>query len=242
MMDTAILTGSLGKSANNLAEQAYMAIKQQIFNFQLMPGQLLSENILSRTVEVSRTPLRQALQRLQYEGYVTPIPKVGWQVASVDFAKLDELYDFRLLIETHCVEILCASDQHRTLVEHMLIAWDIDAQAIPLVGTEVGSLDESFHHGLVAAIGNAEITRTHTDITERIRLVRRLDFTQQHRIQDTYLEHTAILKSILSQNALQTRALLRAHIEHSKAKVREITLSMLQHARVTVTDGDVRHR
>jgi DNA-binding GntR family transcriptional regulator len=233
MMDAAILTGSIGKGAGNLADQAYASIKQQIFSFQLMPGQLLSENILSKTVEVSRTPLRQALQRLQYEGYVTPIPKVGWQVAPVDFAKIDELYDFRLLIETHCVQILCASREHIPFVEHMLIAWDINVQAMPLVGADVGSLDEAFHHALVHAVGNAEIVRTHTDITERIRLVRRLDFTQQHRIQDTYAEHTAILKSILSQNNLQTRSLLRAHIERSKAKVREITLSMLHHARVT---------
>ncbi len=242
MMDTAILTGSLGKSAGNLAEQAYVCIKQQIFNFQLMPGQLLSENHLSKTVAVSRTPLRQALQRLQYEGFVTPIPKVGWQVAPVDFAKLDELYDFRLLIETHCVQILCASDLHIPFVKEMLIKWDIGTTDLPRVGADVGTLDEGFHHKLVLAVGNAEILQTHTDITERIRLVRRLDFTQQHRIQDTYLEHTAILKSILAQDGPRTQSLLRAHIERSKAEVRDITLSMLHNACTTLTDGDARHR
>jgi len=232
-MESAILTGALGTSAGNLADHAYLSIKQQIFTFSLMPGDLLSENTLSRTVSVSRTPLRQALQRLQYEGIVVAIPKVGWQVVPVNFAKLDELYDFRLLIETHCVAQLCATTACHTTIEKMLDSWDVDEKLMPSAGLEVGALDEGFHQGLVAALGNAEMIRTHTDITERIRLVRRLDFTQQNRILDTFREHTAILKSILNQDSGQAQQLIRTHIAASKAKVREITLAMLQNARPT---------
>lgn len=232
-MESAMLTGSLGTGSGNLADHAYLSIKEKIFNFALMPGDLLSENTLSKTVSVSRTPLRQALQRLQYEGFVVAIPKVGWQVVPVNFAKLDELYDFRLLIETHCVAQLCATTACHPNIQKMLVNWDIDEKIMPSVGLEVGALDEGFHHGLVAALGNAEMVRTHTDITERIRLVRRLDFTQQNRIVDTYREHTAILQSILHQDSQQSQQLIRAHIATSKAKVREITLAMLQNARST---------
>ena len=245
-MESAILTGSLGAGAGNLADHAYATIKQQIFNFALLPGDLLSENTLSKTVAVSRTPLRQALQRLQYEGFVLAIPKVGWQVVPVNFAKLDELYDFRLLIETHCVAQLCAAPACHPTIQHMLASWDIDETMLPSVGLEVGALDEGFHQGLVAALGNAEIIRAHVDITERIRLVRRLDFTQQNRILDTFREHTAILKSILNQDSAQAQDLIRSHIQASKAKVREITLAMLQNARPTIEprmtiDADARH-
>ncbi len=230
-MEAAILTGSLGTGAGNLADHAYLTIKQQIFSFTLMPGDLLSENTLSKTVSVSRTPLRQALQRLQYEGFVIAIPKVGWQVVPVNFAKLDELYDFRLLIETHCVAQLCATTDCHAALQTMLDIWDVDETLMPSVGLEVGTLDEGFHQGLVAALGNAEMVRAHTDITERIRLVRRLDFTQQNRIMDTFREHSAILRSILMQDSQQAQHLIRTHIAASKAKVREITLAMLQNAR-----------
>ncbi len=247
-MESAMLTGSLGlgAGAGNLADHAYATIKQQIFNFALMPGDLLSENTLSKTVAVSRTPLRQALQRLQYEGFVLAIPKVGWQVVPVNFAKLDELYDFRLLIETHCVAQLCSSPACHPKIQAMLTSWDIDQSMLPSVGLGVGALDEGFHQGLVAALGNAEIIRTHADITERIRLVRRLDFTQQNRILETFREHTAILKSILNQDSAQSQELIRSHIQASKVKVREITLAMLHNARPTIepqaiTDGDARH-
>lgn len=231
-MTVAIVPESSVANAGNLADFAYTTIKQKIFDFSFMPGALLSENILSRTVSVSRTPLRQGLQRLQYEGYVIPIPKVGWQVVPVNFAKLDELYDFRLLIETHCVSQLCQSKACQPVIEQMLASWDIDASDMPAVGMAVGALDEGFHQQLVTASGNAEIVRTHGEITERIRLVRRLDFTQQNRILDTFHEHTAILKSILNQDSQLAQDLIRQHVQASKAKVREITLAMLQNARI----------
>ncbi len=230
-MESAFITGSIGTGAGNLAEHAYTSIKQQIFDFSLMPGDLLSENTLAKTVAVSRTPLRQALQRLQYEGFVIAIPKVGWQVMPVNFAKLDELYDFRLLIETHCVGELCKSTVCQPQLLQMLRYWDIDERDMPAVGLEVGALDEHFHQQLVAALGNTEMIRTHADITERIRLVRRLDFTQQKRILETFHEHTEILKAILHQDIQRAQDLLRTHIQASKAKVREITLAMIQNAR-----------
>lgn len=230
-MDSPFPSGTLGMSSGNLADHAYTSIKQKIFNFSLMPGELLSENALSKAVAVSRTPLRQALQRLQYEGFVCPIPKVGWQVVPVNFAKLDELYDFRLLIETDCVGTLCKTTASHSVIHSMLRQWDLEEPDIPLVGMDVSKLDESFHQQIVAALGNTEILKVHADITERIRLVRRLDFTQQLRIRDTFREHTLILKAILKQDVPQAQHLVRSHIEASKAKVREITLAMLQQAK-----------
>ena len=88
---------------SSLAEHAYAQIKQKIFNFEMMPGDLISEGNLAKLVAVSRTPLRQALQRLQHGGFIKAIPKIGWQVSPLDFNKLDELYDFRILIELNAL-------------------------------------------------------------------------------------------------------------------------------------------
>jgi hypothetical protein len=97
----------LNNQFSSLADDAYVAIKQKIFSFEMLPGDLISEGNLVRLMQVSRTPLRQALQRLQYEGFLTAIPKIGWQIAPLDFNKLDELYDFRILIESHAIKVLC---------------------------------------------------------------------------------------------------------------------------------------
>ncbi len=70
----------------------------------------------------------------------------------------------------------------------------------------------------------------HTDITERIRIVRRLDFTQAERIQYTYDEHAAILRAVLARKQQQATMLLRSHIEQSKLEVRKISIHRLHMA------------
>jgi DNA-binding GntR family transcriptional regulator len=94
----------------------------------------------------------------------------------------------------------------------------------------VAQLDESFHATLVGAAGNPELARMHADVTERIRIVRRLDFTQAERIRYTYEEHAAILKAILARKLQQATLLLRSHIEQSKLEVRKISIHRLHMA------------
>ena len=81
------------------------------------------------------------------------------------------------------------------------------------------------------ASGNELMLKTHTEITERIRIVRRLDFTKNERINATYDEHGQILKAIVAGNVNLAQKLLKTHIEQSKIEVRKITLEMLQEVR-----------
>src|SRR5688572_22907455 len=116
---------NIDKDAGSLAEQAYQEIKKRIFEFVFMPDERLSESELARQIQVSRTPLRQALQRLQHEGFVEAIPKVGWLIAPLDFDKFDELYDFRILIECHAVRELCATTEDRPALERLARVWRV---------------------------------------------------------------------------------------------------------------------
>lgn len=215
----------------SLADQAYQRLRQKIFDFELMPGDRISENDLARQVQLGRTPLRQALLRLSYDGFVESLPKVGWQVAAIDFDKIDELYDFRILIECDAVRRICASVDPHPAIAELARVWENPPFGRGTGGADVGELDEQFHQQLVAAGGNAEMLRTHSDITDRIRLVRRLDFTQRHRIDETYREHALVLRAISQRRAPQAVDILNAHIEQSKAQVRNITLGVMQQAR-----------
>jgi DNA-binding FadR family transcriptional regulator len=73
--------------------------------------------------------------------------------------------------------------------------------------------------------------RVHRDITDRIRVIRKLDFTQRPRIEATYEEHGKILQAILSRRSEQSRLLLKAHVESSQLEVRKITLHQLEMVR-----------
>ena len=213
-----------------LADQAYGRIKQMIFDFTLMPGDRCSESELAQRLEVSRTPLRQALQRLEREGFLQVLPKIGWQVAPLDFDIFDELYDFRVLIECHAAMHVAEAETRDTLAA-LADIWLVPAIERLADGAEVGRLDEQFHAQLVQASGNREMTRVHRQITERIRIIRRLDFTKSARVEATYDEHARILRAITRRRGDEAQRLLRAHIEQSKLEVRHITLDMLYRAR-----------
>jgi DNA-binding GntR family transcriptional regulator len=85
---------------------------------------------------------------------------------------------------------------------------------------------------LVEAAGNGEMARIHRDLTEKIRIIRRLDFTQESRVEATYNEHAAILRAILQHRTEEAQTRLSHHIAVSKAEVRKITLHMLHQARL----------
>jgi DNA-binding GntR family transcriptional regulator len=216
--------------AASLAEHAYESIKQLIFDFALMPGDRFSETELSQRVQVSRTPLRQALQRLEREGFLLVFPKLGWQVAPLDFDQFDELYDLRILIECHAAQLLCEAEP-RDALHGLAEQWLVPAEERSADADTVRDLDEQFHCRLVQAAGNREMARVHREITDRIRIVRRLDFTKPARIAATYDEHARILGAITRRRAEEALRLLRAHVEQSKLEVRHITLDMLYRAR-----------
>ena len=217
-------------AAPTLADEAYATIKGLIFDFSLMPGDRCSESELAARMAVSRTPLRQALQRLQREGFLQVMPKVGWQVAPLDFDTFDELYDLRVLIECHAAQWLSAAGERPRLAE-LAAVWMVPAAERMADGEAVGELDERFHGTLVHASGNRQMWRVHREISERIRIIRRLDFTKAARVEATYDEHARILRAVTRRRGDEAARLLRAHIEQSKLEVRHITLDMLQRAR-----------
>jgi DNA-binding GntR family transcriptional regulator len=221
---------AVSAASPTLAEQAYAQIKQLIFEFALMPGDRFSESELAERVQVSRTPLRQALQRLEREGFLQVFPKLGWQVAPLDFDTFDELYDLRVLIESHAAARLCEAELRPQLAE-MAALWMVPAAERLTDVAAVGAADEVFHALLVEGCGNREMLRVHREITERIRIIRRLDFTKPARIDTTYDEHARILRAITRRRAEEACRLLRAHIEQSKLEVRHITLDMLYRVR-----------
>jgi DNA-binding GntR family transcriptional regulator len=218
----------------SLAEQVYSSIKSEMNDFQLVPGDRLSEAEIGTRLGVSRTPVRQALFRLRNEGFLEVQAKSGWFVKPLDFAKLDDLYDLRITLEHACIAKLCARPRTgQSDLDTLKSAWLVPAGDRLEDPREVGALDEQFHATLVRAAGNAEITRVHWDVTERIRIMRRLDFTRTDRIAATYAEHAKILRAVMQYKADQAAMLLRAHIEQSKIEVRKITLNALFEARAT---------
>ena len=219
------------------SDEVYDQLKRDIAEFQLVPGDRFTENSVTERLNVSRTPVRQALTRLQQEGYVEVMFRSGWRVLPFDFAKFEQLYDLRMVLETTAAHRLCdeglrsPEPGNRKLLDDLMVQWLVPVAQRSTDTVQVSQWDEVFHCALVEAAGNPEMARVHREVTDRIRIIRRLDFTKQARIQATYDEHSKILVAILAKRGEQAAMLLRAHIETSQAEVRKITLHQVHLAR-----------
>lgn len=222
-------------TANPLAEQVYSRLKDDIFEFRLLPGDHFTETEMATRYEVSRTPMRDALYRLQREGFLQVGFRRGWKVRNLDFAYFDELYDLRIVLENAALERICQMEEHPPQLLELKAIWMVPEAERKQDGRLLAGLDEGFHTTLVAAAGNNEMTRIHAELTEKIRIVRRLDFTQGERIAATYQEHGKLLQLLLRRQYTEASMLLRSHIQQSKVEVRKITLHRLHEAQAQVT-------
>lgn len=212
---------------STLADQAYQSIKARLAELDLLPGDRLSEKELAEQLGISRTPIRQAMQQLHHEGLLDLHPKHGWSVPGLDFDRLDELYDFRVLIEQHAIAVCARSPMHRALLDKERKIWCVAKKDRLRDPQRVGHLDEQFHLALVEAAGNQEMVRAHVYITDRIRLIRRLDFIKPDRIAATYEEHGRILRLLFNGELSQAQSEVNTHILTSKTQARQITLEAI---------------
>ena len=220
-----------------LADRVYQQLKEDIGNFVLFPGDRFTEHELCERLDVSRTPLRQALARLQQDGHIEVLFRSGWRILPLDFKKFDQLYDLRILLEIASIKKIIArpktleKSEADRLLQSLVEIWLVPDAARSSDSRQVSVWDEEFHCLIVRAAGNEEITRVHWDITERIRMIRKLDFTKRPRIEATYSEHKTILQAIITGDTALACELMAAHIQASQREVRSITLHQLEAAR-----------
>jgi DNA-binding GntR family transcriptional regulator len=218
-------SGSLEKG--RLAENLYQRIKDDIFEFRMPPGQRYSEQLLASSFGVSRTPLRFALHVLANEGYLNRVEgHSSWQVKPLDLDYYEDLYDFRMSIEVLAIHRLCKREVTSELLK-LGTFWRAPKAQRVQDGKEVARADELFHRTLVALAGNREMLRTFDQLTERIRIIRRLDFINPQRIAAAFDEHAKILEKLLARKADSAEMLLKAHILASRTEIRHITLHRL---------------
>lgn len=218
------------------SQAAYQALRDDIFAFRLLPGDRFTENDVAERLGISRTPVREALQRLQGDGLVRGYYRNGWEVVPLDLGRFEALYELRTLLETHAVTRLCQpshATRRAALVAMLDAIWRVPQARRLADGNAVAQLDEAFHLAIVEAAGNAEAAAVHQQVTDRIRIIRRLDFAFGERVSLTYDEHGAILAALDDADAGRTVALLSTHIEDGRAEVSRLTMARLEEARTS---------
>lgn len=210
----------------------YRQLKDMILGFALYPGARVTENELAVRFGVSRTPVREALQRLSAEGYLTIRPKQGCFVREIDIETINQYYEVRIALEMRALELACVS-MSDSQIKKLAAVWD--AQHVPKQPPPVETMvarDEGFHMALAAGGGNGVLAGYLKDVNEHIHIVRRLDFTEATRVDHTYAEHHEILQRLLERDVDAAKTLLLRHIRKSADVAKAITLTQLAQQRI----------
>ena len=211
------------------SQKIYEKLRKKILEFEIYPGTRITESELAADFNVSRTPVRAALQRLAVEGHIVIQPKQGCFVRPVDIEKISHYYDVRVHLEAAAVELACErmGDEELDVLAEL---WNPARIKKNLNMDEVKSLEEAFHVEIALASGNSVLIDYLEDVNNHIRILRRLGFPDRKSVVETFVEHYELCQLIRARNARNARKAMIAHIRKSQNIARGVTLSQLQHA------------
>lgn len=231
------------RRGKSLYEQVYQALRSAILTGQLAPGDRLVETQLAEWLQVSRTPLREALRQLQQEGLATADVSGGLRVTTITAADAAELYDCRMALECLAVAGACHSataDQLKRIEACVARADSLEAQTRPAAGAKTSppqplpppktaedppspqqllDVDYQFHHLIAESSGNRRLISLLDGLFDAMALLRIQTLKQNPDVLDIRLEHRQIYQAIAARDAETAVAALKAHLSASKARV-----------------------
>lgn len=200
------------------AEHIYDRLKSMAITFAIRPDARVNEVELSKALNVSRTPLREALNRLMVEGFLTRAPNKGFIGRSLDAQQIYDLYELRRVLETSIVRIACerASEEDLGSLEEFVRESIRRREKTDTVG--LLALDEQFHERVAELTRNPEMVRALKAINARIHFVRWLDMKRHYTQQD----HLRIVRALRARDVTKAVNLVEEHISRRLDQIVEV--------------------
>lgn len=204
----------------SLVDQAYQAIRVRILDNVFPPGYQALEQEIAQALGISRTPVREALIRLQNEGLVAVVPRHGMRVLPVSPTDMAEIYTVLSALECAAAETTArrrpSDDELKPLtqatreMERALKADDLDAWA---------SADEAFHRKLVQLSGNRMLVQTVENFSDRAHRARMVTLRLRPRPVNSTREHTQLVERLREGDAKGAVEVNRAHRERANREL-----------------------
>ena len=198
-----------------LKDLAYELIKERVLQGTFPPNSFLSERKLALELDMSKTPVRSAIERLEYEGYLTISPNHGVVVRELSIGEIGNHFDIRTALETHTVRKLAGrlQDEQVTALEENLHA---QAEALEANdGLHSAKLDVDYHLLLCRLAGNEETYRVMKHELEMLyRIV--VQLSTRNRRKASYEEHNTLTRAIIDGEADGAVSMIQSHLNFGR--------------------------
>lgn len=205
------------------SDQAYDHLRQAILTGVLARGERIREAAVAREIGVSRTPIREALRRLQTEGLVEFSANRGAQVSTWSRKDLAELYELRALVEGYGARLATASITDEEVEALTSVAERMEA----LVATqrvdvsEVTRLNSEFHHRVLAAAQNDQVINLAASLQNVPLMHQTFDHYDSAEMQRSLMQHREILQALTQRDGSWAESTMRSHILAGRATLLE---------------------
>lgn len=198
-----------------LREVVFETLRDAIIQGRLKPGERIMEIQLAEEMGVSRTPVREAIRKLELEGFIVTVPRKGAYVAGISVKDIVDVFEVRAALESLAAGLAAEriADQELEELERALV------QIAEARGGDLNAVvqtDTNFHEIIYRASRNQRLIQIITHLREQIQRFRTTSLSQPGRMKIALEEHRKIVEAISERNIELARALAREHIENAE--------------------------
>lgn len=212
---------SIKEERGSLGTKAFLILRDNILNEHYVRGQKLNEVALAKELEISRTPIREALKQLELEGLVESIPNRGVYVLGFSSRDIDDMFEIRMTIEELGIQLaidrmtLEQFNEVKDIYEMMEFFTERGDVA------KVNQLNLQFHDAIYKATQSKYFSKLIKDITYYITVTSRHSLSKESRLETALQEHREIYMAIASRDHRKAREAIRNHLIKTRFLVKE---------------------
>lgn len=200
---------------------AYRRLLGEIRDGRLQPGARLTETDLADRLSISRTPVREAIRRLEADGLVTHEPRVGAMVRSLDYAEVMELYEMRSVLEGTAARMAARSAGAVELAE--LAAINAEMAEVSEDPGRLAALNQRFHLTLIDAARNRYLVRSVQSVHKTMLILGPTTLEGAERARAAVAEHGEILSALEARDGAMAEEAMRRHMDSAhRVRLRQI--------------------
>lgn len=194
----------------------YENLKKRIINQSLKPGEPLNESILSKELKISKTPIREAFQQLEKEGFIENIPGKGSFVSKISIKDIREMFEIREILECEVVKRAAMKGDPDKIegIRKKFESFESNKDKSPKSQFKAG---DPIHTYLFESFGNNRLYEIYKRLQEHVERMRIHFFNQAHedRWEQSYKEHVEILDALAAHDPLRAENAVRTHLRNA---------------------------
>jgi DNA-binding GntR family transcriptional regulator len=207
---------------NSLHQEVADTLRERIFSGQFAPGSFLDELALCESLEISRTPLREALKVLTAEGLVRHEPRRGCFVSEVTEQDLDEIFPVIALLEGRCAYEAARNASDADLAALATLHERLNAHARAGRINEYYSTNFAIHEAIILLANNRWLGQTIADLRKIVKLARLQQLHAPGRLAQSLSEHMTVFAALQSRDSEGAEAAMRTHLTRQREALREL--------------------